>query len=71
MTRKAPLIERSYRHTIGAGTTVNLTRAFGVNFRIMRGSDDRRYLCALGWYPVSRTQLRHFSGSLKLPGSGA
>ncbi len=54
------LIERTYRRTIGAGITINLGRAFGVNVRRMLGSDDRWYLCAIGWYPVSRQRLSYF-----------
>lgn len=63
--RKTPFIELSYRHTAGGGITVNLGKLVGVNVRRMRGSDARWYLCAIGWYPISRRELRHFQLSCR------
>ena len=58
-------IERSYKHTIGAGITLHLSSFFGVSVRRMRGSDDRWYLCAIGWYPRSWNRLGHFQLSCR------
>ncbi len=54
------IVELSYKHTIGAGITINISRAVGVNVRRMKGADDKWYLCAIGWYPVSRKLLSHY-----------
>jgi hypothetical protein len=45
--------------------TINLTRDIGINFRRMRGSDNKMYVCAIGWFPISPTTLRHFHFSFR------
>ncbi len=67
MTRK-PLIERSYRHTPGAGVTINLGSFFGINVRKMPGSDSRMYICAIAWFPRSRSQLGYKQFSIRMAG---
>ena len=64
--RKVPLIDLAYRHTIGAGIAVNLTAYFGASFRVMRGSDDKRYLCIIAWYPRSRRALAYKQASCRI-----
>ena len=64
--RKFPLIELAYRRTIGAGVVINLTGYFGANFRVMRGSDDKRYLCVIAWYPRTRRLLGYKQASCRI-----
>ena len=64
--RKYPLIDRAYRHTAGGGVAINLTRYFGASFRVMSGSDDKRYLCVIAWYPRSRKLLGYKQASCRI-----
>ena len=59
-------LDLAYRRTAGAGVAVNFTRALGASFRLMRGSDDRRYLVVLIWWPKRGGRLLSYrTGSVR------
>lgn len=45
--------------------TIHLTRYCGITLQIGRGSDDRRYLYGVIWYPRSRKRIGYLYPSVR------
>lgn len=48
--------------------TINLTRCFGANFRVMPDAKGRRHLVAVIWFPRTKHRLGYLYPSFPLFG---